>query len=74
MRSINQVTYAREHILTRVNEPRKFSSEFEAPCPSVKLFHLEKFAIYGNTACGKAVMIFTYFFKLQNFTELTPEM
>ena len=32
--------------LTWVNEPRKFSSEFEVPCPSAKLFHLERFAIY----------------------------
>ena len=35
--------------LTGVNEPRKFSSEFEVPCPSAKLFHLEQFAIYGIT-------------------------
>ena len=30
-----------------MNEPRKLSSEFEVPCPSTKLFHLEQFATYG---------------------------
>ena len=41
---------SRAHVsifLTGVNEPRKFSSEFEVPCPFVKLFHLKQFAIYG---------------------------
>ena len=30
-----------------VSNPRKFSSELVIPCPSAKLFHLERFAIYG---------------------------
>ena len=47
MRLSNEIAYAREHILTRVNEPRKFYSEFEVSCPSAKLFHLKQFAIYG---------------------------
>ena len=49
MHLINEISYTREHIfLTGVNEPRKFSSEFEEPCLSAKLFHLEQFAIYGS--------------------------
>ena len=44
---LGNITVDREHILTRANESRKFSSEFEVPYPSVKLFHLERFAIYG---------------------------
>ena len=40
-------TYVHKHILTGVNEPQKFFSEFEVPCPSGKLFHLKQFAIYG---------------------------
>ena len=44
---LGNITVDHEHILTRANEPRKFSSEFEVPCPSAKLFHLERFAIYG---------------------------
>ena len=34
-------------IITGVSNPRKFSSELVIPCPSAKLFHLERFAIYG---------------------------
>ena len=44
---LGNIMVDREHILTKANEPRKFSSEFEVPCPSAKLFYLERFAIYG---------------------------
>ena len=32
-------------------KPRKFSSELELACPSTKLYHLERFAIYGSWIC-----------------------
>ena len=46
--------YAREHIfflkINVVDEPWKFSSELKLICPSTKLFHLKRFAIYGITS------------------------
>ena len=54
---LGNITVDRDHILTKANEPRKFSSEFEVPCPSAKLFHLERFAIYGISVSNLATIL-----------------
>ena len=56
--------------LTGVNEPRRFSSEFEVPCPSTKLFHHEQFAIYGSYIHAKTVKSKTTSFLL--LKQLSP--
>ena len=69
MRLINEIAYAHEHILTRVNKLQKFSSEFEVPCPFVKLFDLEQFAIYSIINYGilyKGLRTLPYIFTFLN--------
>ena len=48
------------HVSTFSMELQKFSSELELACPSVKLFHLEQFAIYGMPCAYGLYHICTY--------------